>query len=166
MAAKHQQRREVTKAMQAGYYESVPHSTAGIKERLTETISTITRLREDVAKVSDPRVRALFDTTREVLKDLVAAYESDVKPNSTPSVAAAKCFFMAPSSGYIQPITVWNVLNNGQKGSGKDRNVSKSRSSEQPKDESSSSSPVRQERPSSRYAHLFLPVSRRWESRP
>ncbi len=75
MAVKHQQRREVTKAMQAGYYESVPHSMAGIKERLTETISTITRLREDVAKVSDPRVRALFDTTREVLKDLVAAYD-------------------------------------------------------------------------------------------
>jgi len=59
-----------------GYLDTDPvRHTADIKERLTETISTITSLREDVAKANDPRIRALFDTTREVLKDLVAAYD-------------------------------------------------------------------------------------------
>ncbi len=74
MKTKYQQRRETRQAMQAHYHESDPH-TASIKERLTETISTITSLREDVARASDPKIRVLFDTTREVLKDLVAAYE-------------------------------------------------------------------------------------------
>jgi hypothetical protein len=50
-----------------------PHVT--VKTRLTETIQAITHLREDLAKIRDPKARQLFDTTREVLKDLVAAFD-------------------------------------------------------------------------------------------
>jgi len=36
---------------------------------------TITHVREDVAKVNDPKAQALFETTAEVLRGLVTAYE-------------------------------------------------------------------------------------------
>ena len=71
--------------MQTQSYDSLGHSryqdllypqpTSQIKARLNEMISTLTHLREDVAGVKDPQARALFETTREVLKDLVAAYD-------------------------------------------------------------------------------------------
>ena len=36
---------------------------------------TAAHAREDVAKVSDPKAQALFETTTEVLKGLVKAYD-------------------------------------------------------------------------------------------
>jgi hypothetical protein len=52
--------------------ESDPrHHTGKIKQMLSDTI---THLREDESKVSDPRARALFETSAEVLNGLVTAY--------------------------------------------------------------------------------------------
>ena len=48
--------------------------TADIKERLNDIIRTVTSVRENVVVVRDVQAKILFDTTREVLKDLVAAY--------------------------------------------------------------------------------------------
>jgi hypothetical protein len=42
---------------------------------LNETIATINDLGQDVGNMDDQRIRDLFNTTREVLKDLVTAYD-------------------------------------------------------------------------------------------
>jgi hypothetical protein len=53
--------------------ESDPrHHTAKLKQMLTETME---HARQDVAKVSDPKAQALFETTAEVLAGLKKAYE-------------------------------------------------------------------------------------------
>lgn len=53
--------------------ESDPrHHTAKLKRMLTETLE---HARKDVAKVSDPKAQALFETTAEVLAGLKQAYE-------------------------------------------------------------------------------------------
>ena len=53
--------------------ESDPrHHTAKIEDMLNGVIA---HAREDVSKVEDPRARALFETTAEVLTGLVRAYE-------------------------------------------------------------------------------------------
>ncbi|HLJ15629.1 MAG TPA: hypothetical protein VKV15_14105 [Bryobacteraceae bacterium] len=53
--------------------ESDPrHHPANIKRMLTETLE---HARQDVAKVSDPKAQALFETTAEVLAGLKKAYE-------------------------------------------------------------------------------------------
>jgi hypothetical protein len=53
--------------------ESDPrHHTAKLKQMLTETLE---HARQDVAKVSDPKAQALFETTAEVLGGLKKAYE-------------------------------------------------------------------------------------------
>ncbi len=55
------------------YPESDPrHHTIRIRGMLNDTI---THVREDVAKVNDPKAQALFETTAEVLRGLVTAYE-------------------------------------------------------------------------------------------
>ncbi len=55
------------------YPESDPrHHTIKIRGMLNDTI---THVREDVAKVNDPKAQALFETTAEVLRGLVTAYE-------------------------------------------------------------------------------------------
>ena len=46
--------------------------TANIKQSL---VSTIGHLREDVNLVEDPRAKALFETSAEVLTGLVTAFE-------------------------------------------------------------------------------------------
>jgi hypothetical protein len=48
------------------------HHTAHIKGMLDEVI---THAREDVGKVDDPRFKALFETTAEVLSGLRTAYD-------------------------------------------------------------------------------------------
>jgi hypothetical protein len=58
---------------ETGFPESDPrHHTAIIKRMLTETME---HARKDVAKVSDPKAQALFETTAEVLTGLKKAYE-------------------------------------------------------------------------------------------
>jgi len=48
------------------------HHTQKLKQILNETA---THAREDVAKVSDPKAQALFETAAEVLKGLAKAFE-------------------------------------------------------------------------------------------
>jgi hypothetical protein len=55
------------------YAENDPrHHTLKLKQMLSDTA---THAREDVSKVSDPKAQALFETTAEVLKGLVKAYD-------------------------------------------------------------------------------------------
>ena len=55
------------------YPESDPrHHTQNIKGMLDEAAR---HCREDVGKIEDPRAQALFETTAEVLKGLVTAYD-------------------------------------------------------------------------------------------
>ena len=59
-------------AIQQNSLETNPqHHTAKIKGKLNDLI---THLREDVSKIEDPKAQALFETTAEVLKGLVNAY--------------------------------------------------------------------------------------------
>ncbi|BAY91265.1 MULTISPECIES: hypothetical protein [unclassified Tolypothrix] len=52
--------------------KSDPHNhTAKIKGKLNDLIA---HLREDITKIEDPKAQALFETTAEVLKGLVNAY--------------------------------------------------------------------------------------------
>lgn len=56
---------------QAEYNEADPrHHTTKLKRMLQDTAS---HAREDVAKISDPKAQALFETTAEVLLGLVKA---------------------------------------------------------------------------------------------
>ena len=48
------------------------HHTRHIRDRLEEVML---HPREDIEKVDDPRARALFETTAEVLEGLIRAYE-------------------------------------------------------------------------------------------
>jgi hypothetical protein len=55
------------------YAENDPrHHTLKLKQMLNDTAA---HAREDVSKVSDPKAQALFETTAEVLKGLVKAYD-------------------------------------------------------------------------------------------
>ena len=54
------------------YNENDPrHHTLKLKRMLNDTA---VHAREDVSKVSDPKAQALFETTAEVLKGLVKAF--------------------------------------------------------------------------------------------
>jgi hypothetical protein len=48
------------------------HHTQKLKQMLNDTAE---HARDDVSKVSDPKAQALFETTAEVLKGLVKAFE-------------------------------------------------------------------------------------------
>jgi hypothetical protein len=53
--------------------ESDPrHHTQKLKQMLNDTAE---HARQDVSKVSDPKAQALFETTAEVLKGLVKAFD-------------------------------------------------------------------------------------------
>jgi hypothetical protein len=55
------------------YDEKDPrHHTLKLKQMLSDTAA---HAREDVSKVSDPKAQALFETTAEVLKGLVKAFD-------------------------------------------------------------------------------------------
>jgi hypothetical protein len=57
----------------AEYAENDPrHHTHKIKEMLHGSMQHI---REDIAKVDDPKAQALFETSAEVLGGLITAYE-------------------------------------------------------------------------------------------
>ncbi|RAO74523.1 hypothetical protein [Dyella jiangningensis] len=57
----------------SNYPESDPrHHTQKIKSMLEQSISHV---RSDVGKVTDPKAQALFETTAEVLGGLVTAYD-------------------------------------------------------------------------------------------
>jgi hypothetical protein len=55
------------------YAESDPrHHALKIKGMLDETMK---HMREDIAKVADPKAQALFETSAEVLGGLITAYD-------------------------------------------------------------------------------------------
>ena len=55
------------------YAEDDPrHHTAKLKSMLSDTIE---HARDDVTKIADPRAKALFETTAEVLGGMITAYE-------------------------------------------------------------------------------------------
>ena len=54
------------------------HHTQKMKQRLQETV---THLREDVRKVDEPQLAAMFETSAEVLGGLVKAFEDYEKKN-------------------------------------------------------------------------------------
>jgi hypothetical protein len=54
------------------------HHTQKIKARMRQLIE---HLREDVGKVTEPKAQALFETSAEVLTDLVKAFDDYEKKN-------------------------------------------------------------------------------------
>jgi hypothetical protein len=54
------------------------HHTQNMKKRLSETI---VHLREDTAKVDEPQLKAMFETSAEVLGGLVKAFDDYEKKN-------------------------------------------------------------------------------------
>jgi hypothetical protein len=57
------------------------HQTLKLKQMLNDTA---THAREDVSKITDPKAQALFETTAEVLKGLVKAFD-DFEQKSEPA---------------------------------------------------------------------------------
>jgi len=54
------------------------HHTQKMKHRLQETV---THLREDIRKVDEPQLTAMFETSAEVLSGLVKAFDDYEKKN-------------------------------------------------------------------------------------
>ena len=54
------------------------HHTQKIKKRLEETV---THLRQDIGKVDEPQLAAMFETAAEVLKGLIKAFDDYEKKN-------------------------------------------------------------------------------------
>ncbi|WP_315763458.1 MULTISPECIES: hypothetical protein [unclassified Bradyrhizobium] len=48
------------------------HHTQRMKQRLQETV---THLREDIGKVDEPQLKAMFETSAEVLNGLIKAFD-------------------------------------------------------------------------------------------
>jgi len=54
------------------------HHTQKMKERLKETV---THLRQDIDKVDEPQLKAMFETSAEVLTGLAKAFEDYERKN-------------------------------------------------------------------------------------
>jgi hypothetical protein len=54
------------------------HHTEKMKQRLEEVV---THLRQDIGKVDDPQLKAMFETAAEVLTGLVKAFDDYDKKN-------------------------------------------------------------------------------------
>jgi hypothetical protein len=54
------------------------HHTQNMKKRLSETM---THLREDVGKVDEPQLKAMFETSADVLGGLIKAFSDYEKKN-------------------------------------------------------------------------------------
>jgi hypothetical protein len=54
------------------------HHTQNMKRRLSEIV---THLREDIGKVGEPQLKALFETSAEVLGGLINAFDDYEKKN-------------------------------------------------------------------------------------
>jgi hypothetical protein len=57
---------------------SPQHHTQKMKKRLQETV---THLREDIGKVDEPQLKAMFETSAEVLTGLSKAFDDYEKKN-------------------------------------------------------------------------------------
>ncbi|MDB5608899.1 MAG: hypothetical protein JWP25_5799 [Bradyrhizobium sp.] len=58
--------------------KSPQHHTQKMKKRLSETM---THLREDIGKVDEPQLKAMFETSAEVLGGLIKAFDDYEKKN-------------------------------------------------------------------------------------
>ena len=56
------------------------HHTQKMKKRLEETVA---HLRQDIGKVDEPQLAAMFETSAEVLKGLVKAFDDYEKKNES-----------------------------------------------------------------------------------
>jgi len=56
------------------------HHTQKMKERLKETV---THLRQDIDEVDEPQLKAMFETSAEVLTGLVKAFDDYEKKNES-----------------------------------------------------------------------------------
>jgi len=65
-------------AMTSASDKNPQHHTQKMKKRLEETI---TNLRQDIGKVDEPQLAAMFETSAEVLKGLVKAFDDYEKKN-------------------------------------------------------------------------------------
>ena len=54
------------------------HHTQRMKKRLEETV---THLRQDIGKVDEPKLAAMFETSAEVLSGLIKAFDDYEKKN-------------------------------------------------------------------------------------
>jgi len=54
------------------------HHTQKMKKRLEETV---THLRQDIEKVGEPQLAAMFETSAEVLKGLIKAFDDYERKN-------------------------------------------------------------------------------------
>jgi hypothetical protein len=54
------------------------HHTHNMKKRLSETVA---HLQEDIGKVDEPQLRAMFETSAEVLGGLIKAFDDYEKKN-------------------------------------------------------------------------------------
>jgi hypothetical protein len=54
------------------------HHTQHMKQRLQETVA---HLREDIRKVDEPQLKAMFETSAEVLGGLIKAFDDYEKKN-------------------------------------------------------------------------------------
>ena len=64
--------------MESSADRAVRHHVENVKKRLQ---GTVTHLREDIDKVGEPQLRAMFETTAEVLNGLTKAFDDYVKKN-------------------------------------------------------------------------------------
>ena len=56
------------------------HHTQKMKKRLEETV---THLRQDIGKVGEPQLAAMFETSAEVLNGLIKAFDDYEKKNES-----------------------------------------------------------------------------------
>ncbi len=56
------------------------HHTQNMKNRLQKTVS---HLREDIQKVDEPQLKAMFETSAEVLSGLIKAFSDYEKKNES-----------------------------------------------------------------------------------
>jgi ferric iron reductase protein FhuF len=54
------------------------HHTQNMKKRFSETV---THLRQDIGKVDEPQLKAMFETSAEVLSGLIKAFDDYEKKN-------------------------------------------------------------------------------------
>jgi hypothetical protein len=66
--------------MAAASEEDARHHLQRMKQRLAETVS---HPRQDIEKVDEPQLAAMFETSAEVLNGLVKAFDDYAKKNET-----------------------------------------------------------------------------------
>jgi hypothetical protein len=74
------------------------HHTRNMQQRLSETID---HLRRDIAKVDEPQLKAMFETSAEVLAGLVKAFRDYEQKNG---VFVKSCGWILPQNSGERPV--------------------------------------------------------------